>query len=173
MTASLANAAFDSLAKRILDERWEAYPHEAVAVGLHEYDGRMPVLSAEAIAARVDQLRESAGQLAALDPASLTDRQRFDRELLIAGVDGELFELTEWRAFRRNPMALMGPIEVTSYMDRSYAPPEERAAPAGPSPTAGARLPRSAGCTARTPVPRAGPAPEHRFLPRHGGVLSR
>ena len=128
MTTSRAHAAFDTLAKRILDERWEAYPHEASAVGLHEYDGRLPALSAEAIAARVGQLRESAAHLAALDSASLTDRQRFDREVLIAGVDGELFELTEWRAFRRNPMALMGPIEVTSYMDRSYAPPQERAA---------------------------------------------
>ena len=117
-----------TLAKRILDERWETYPHEASAVGLHEYDGRLPALSAEAIAARIEQLRESAAQLAALDPASLTGRQQFDRELLIAGVDGELFELAEWRAFRRNPMALMGPIEVTSYMDRSYAPPQERAA---------------------------------------------
>ncbi len=126
--ATAEGETFDLWARRVLAERWEAHPHEASAMGLHEFDGRLPALSPGAIADRAEQLRESAAALEGIDTEALSGQQRFDRELLLGGIRHELFELTEWRAFRRNPMALMGPIEITNYMDRSYAPSEERAA---------------------------------------------
>ena len=49
MTNSTSDAAFDALAQRILDERWQAYPNAASGSGLHEYDGRLPALSPSVI----------------------------------------------------------------------------------------------------------------------------
>ena len=121
-------------AKRVLDERWQAYPNEAASAGLHAYDGLLPAVTEHTIAARTAQLRASLAEVEAVPVEArpeqgrrgLADRERFDRELLIAGLGNELFELSDWQAYRRNPMALMGPIEVTNYLDRSYAPVEQR-----------------------------------------------
>ena len=128
MTNSTSDAAFDALAQRILDERWQAYPNAASGSGLHEYDGRLPALSPSVIEARVAQLRSASDDLRALDGALLSEQRRLDRELLMAGLANELFELTEWQAYRHDPMSLMYPIEISNYMDRSYAPAAERAA---------------------------------------------
>ena len=124
----MSDAAFDALAQRILDERWQAYPNAASGSGLHEYDGRLPALSPSVIEARVAQLRSASDDLRALDGALLSEQRRLDRELLMAGLANELFEMTEWQAYRRDPMSLMYPIEISNYMDRSYAPAAERAA---------------------------------------------
>ena len=128
MTNATSDAAFDALAQRILDERWQAYPNAASGSGLHEYDGRLPALSPSVIEARVVQLRSASDDLRALDGALLSEQRRLDRELLMAGLANELFELTEWQAHRHDPMSLMYPIEISNYMDRSYAPAAERAA---------------------------------------------
>ena len=55
-------------------------------------------------------------------------RDRFDHALIVGGLRGELFDLTRLRPFRNDPMALMYSIDVTNYMDRSYAPVEQRIA---------------------------------------------
>ena len=128
MTNATSGAAFDALAQRILDERWQAYPNAASGSGLHEYDGRLPALSPSVIESRVAQLRSASDDLRALDGALLPEQRRLDRELLMAGLANELFELTEWQAHRHDPMSLMYPIEISNYMDRSYAPAAERAA---------------------------------------------
>ena len=128
MTNSTSDAAFDALTQRILDERWQTYPNAASGSGLHEYDGRLPALSPSVIEARVAQLRSASDDLRALDGALLSEQRRLDRELLMAGLANELFELTEWQAHRHDPMSLMYPIEISNYMDRSYAPAAERAA---------------------------------------------
>ena len=112
----------------MLRERWLAYPSEAASSGLHEFDGRLPTVSSAAISTRVTQLRASAAEAEAIPDDGLTSQERFDRELLVAGLAYEIFELSEWQAYRRNPMVLMGPIEVTNYLDRAYAPVEERLA---------------------------------------------
>jgi len=80
------------------------------------------------IASRVDGLRASLADIRAIPADGLSPREWADRELLIAGIDNELFELVDLRSYQSNPMALMYPIEVTNYMDRSYAPVEQRLA---------------------------------------------
>ena len=78
------------------------------------------------MASRVTQLHSSLAEAEAVPADALVPQERFDRDLLIGGLRNELFELTDWQDYRRNPMALMYPIEVTNYMDRSYAPVEQR-----------------------------------------------
>ena len=115
-----------SLMDRVLRERWEAHPHEASGLGLHAFDGRLPEVSTAAFDARAAALTAALAEADALPVGDLTHNQRFDLELLRYGLAGELFELTQWRPWQRDPMALLWAIEPTNYMDRSYAPPPER-----------------------------------------------
>ena len=117
---------FDALAERVLAERWQTYPSEAASSGLHEFDGMLHPVTEQSIAARVTQLRAAIDAVDAIAVDGLGDQQRFDRQLMSLGLRYELFDLTERQAFRRAPMTLMGPLEATSYMDRGYAPVEER-----------------------------------------------
>ena len=126
MTTAIHSQAFDDLAARVLDERWQVYPHEAASSGLHEYDGRLPVVSQQAIDTRVAQLRSTLAEAEAIDGATLFDQQRFDLALLTNGVRHELLELTELRQYRRDPQAHLYPIDVSNYMDRDYAPVGQR-----------------------------------------------
>ena len=124
MTASPAD--FDALISRILAQRWQAHPSQAADLGLHDYDGLLPDVSAHAMADRVRQLRESLEAVEAVPEEALDAQRRFDRHLLVAALEEDLFHLEQWCPFRTDPMALQYPIEVTGYMERSYAPLEQR-----------------------------------------------
>ena len=119
---------FAVLADRVLADRWEYSPSEAAVSGLHEFDGMLPPVTEQTIAARVMRLRESIDNLNDIAEDGLTDQERFDRQLMSLGLRYELFDLTDRQGFRRDPMALMWPLEATSYMDRNYAPVEQRMA---------------------------------------------
>ena len=120
------SARFAALAQRVLDERWRAFPAEASSSGLHAFDGLLPPITRASMSARVAQVRVALANAEAIPADSLASQQQFDRDLLLLGLKGELHELTERRSFERNPMALMWPLEATAYMDRSYAPVEQR-----------------------------------------------
>jgi uncharacterized protein (DUF885 family) len=122
------SAAFAALAQRVLDERWLTFPYEAASSGLHAFDGQLPPATPATMAARVAQVRTTLADAEALPPETLAPQEQFDRDLLLLGLRGELHELTERRSFERDPMALMWPLEATAYMDRSYAPVDQRMA---------------------------------------------
>jgi uncharacterized protein (DUF885 family) len=123
-----ANEALTSLSERVLRERWRAHPTEAAYSGLHEFDGVMPDLSQAAFDARVEELRSELIEAEAIDAVGLDTQGRFDHTLIVGGLRGEIFELTRMRSHLKDPMALMYPLDVTNYMDRSYAPVEQRIA---------------------------------------------
>jgi uncharacterized protein (DUF885 family) len=116
------------LAERVLAERWEFSPAEAAVSGLHGFDGLLHPVTEQSIAARVVGLRASIDDLDAVAANGLTYQERFDRQLMWLGLRYELFELVDRQSFRRDPMALMWPLEATSYMNRAYAPVEQRLA---------------------------------------------
>ena len=117
---------FDALVDRILTQHWRAYPSTAAGMGLHEYDGILPEVSEQAMASRAQQVRESMVAVQTVSESTLNAQQRFDRRLLLAGLEDELFHLEQWHAHRTDPMVLQSPLEVTGYMERSYAPLEQR-----------------------------------------------
>ena len=120
------SSGFEALVSRILAERWQVYPSQAAAMGLHQYDGMVPEVSGQAIAGRVRQLRESLALVESVPEDSLAERQRFDRRLLLAGLREEIFSLDRWRDYRSNPLMLQFPLEITQYLHRSYAPLAQR-----------------------------------------------
>ncbi|MCY3543575.1 MAG: DUF885 domain-containing protein [Chloroflexi bacterium] len=121
-----ANRLFDATSERILSETWEHYPSMASRLGLHEYDGRLPSVSARAIAARTGQVRNGLAALESIDTTALSARSYYDHRILTDNLRRELLELTELRWHETNPMEMMWHIDMSAYIQRDYAPLEQR-----------------------------------------------
>ncbi|MDA0798230.1 MAG: DUF885 domain-containing protein [Chloroflexi bacterium] len=127
-TPNDSSARLATLAERVLDERWKSSPPEAASSGIHAYDGQLPPVTRTSIESRLTELRAALADAEAIAPDGLAPQEQFDRDLLVLGLRSEIWELSENRSFTRDPMALMWPLEATAYMDRSYAPVEQRMA---------------------------------------------
>ena len=121
-----ANRLFDAASERILGETWEHYPSMASRLGLHEYDGRLPSISMTAMAKRAGQIRQGLESLENIDTAALSVRSYYDHRLLKAALRKELLELTELRWHEFNPMEMLWHIDLSGYVQREYAPLEQR-----------------------------------------------
>ena len=114
------------LAEEFLTSLFEAQPTIAAALGLHEYDGRIQDFREPARARRISALRGFRAQVSGLDPLALDADDAHDRALVALAVDQELFELEGLREFERNPIAYSGPLDLSGYIKRDYAPLTQR-----------------------------------------------
>jgi len=108
------------LTDRISAAVWNLHPGWAVAVGRHEYDGQVPDLSAEAITAGLERLGRLRAQLDGL--SGLTVEEQWEREVLLGVVARECFDLEQLVRWRRDPGWYLGPLDVSVYLERDYAP---------------------------------------------------
>lgn len=127
-TPNDSSARLAALAERVLDERWKSSPPEAASSGIHAYDGQLPPVTRTSIESRLAELRVALADGESIASDGLAPQEQFDRDLLLLGLRNEIWELSENRSFAPDPMALMWPLEATAYMDRSYAPVEQRMA---------------------------------------------
>ncbi len=121
----------DALEREVIDHLFALQPSYAVALGLHEYDGRLPDLTRES----TDRWSRAAdallARLNAWDASTVSPPRQLDLLLLRLLLEGPLFDLRELHELERNPMSYVGTFSLTSYMARDYAPPEERVASMG------------------------------------------
>lgn len=113
-------ALFDQLADRVSAALWNLHPLQAVRLGKHEYDGAVPDLSAEALAAGYDRLGRLRGQVTAL--TGLVPDQQLDGAVLLAALDAEVFAGEVADGWRRNPLCYLEVLAVGAYLGRDYAP---------------------------------------------------
>src|SRR5436853_531771 len=104
-------AQWDSLVRSFVERYFEAHPTFGAGAGRHEFDGRLPDWSPGAFEHEVAQLREDRRRALAFDPAALDEPRRFERELLVAVTDADLFWLEEAEWHRRNPLFYSGPLD--------------------------------------------------------------
>jgi uncharacterized protein (DUF885 family) len=71
-------------------------------------------------------LRSFRDRVSGLDPLALDADDVHDRALAALAVDEELFELEALREFERNPIAFSGPLDLSGYIKRDYAPLAQR-----------------------------------------------
>jgi uncharacterized protein (DUF885 family) len=107
---------------------FEFRPGFAIDLGLHEYDGKVPDRSRAAIEREVARLRQARTQFTALDPAKLSARRRVDREIVLAEIAKELFDLDTRKKPFRDPFFYLFKFSLNAYVARDYAPAAERAA---------------------------------------------
>ncbi len=119
--------ALASLETEVAEHFFESHPTQAAGLGLHEYDGKLPDLSAEATQAWSRTAQTLLRRLDELGGRDLPSGRQLDRDLLRLLLDGSLFELNESRDLDRNPMSYLFVPDLTNYIARDYAPIDVRA----------------------------------------------
>lgn len=121
-----ANRLFEDATEQILSAMWEHYPSMASGLGLHAFDGRLPHISRSALAQRVSELESGLASLERIDTTALSIRNYYDHCMLTAALRKERLEIVELRWHETNPMEMLWHIELSGYIQRNYAPLEQR-----------------------------------------------
>jgi uncharacterized protein (DUF885 family) len=124
--AQTADADYEAVAEEYIKGYLAARPLEGTALGLHEYDGKITDYSRLALDAELSRLRRFDDRLNKFDPAKLSQRQSIDLRILQAAVKKELFQMQEISVFDRNPMVYARAADVNVYVQRNFAPLEDR-----------------------------------------------
>lgn len=109
-----------------LDGYFELNPTFAVSQGKHEFDGQLPDFSEAGLQAQIDFRQDMIGAADAIDPATLSAADAFERQYFINTMKGELFWLTEADEPHLNPSFYLGPLGPSVYVARPYADAETR-----------------------------------------------
>ena len=119
-------AKFAALRDRVLYEWLRDDPSKGRELGLHELDGKVGDYSKAAIEQQIERLTKTRAQLAALDVAALTPDEALDVKILQSQIDLFLFRNVDRAAWRKDPRYYEELFAVNAYLDRDYAPLEER-----------------------------------------------
>jgi hypothetical protein len=121
-----ADPQWDSYVDAFLKSYFDANPQFGAYMGKHEYDGKFADWSESGLQKEIDRLKAERVKAAAFKDASLDDRQRFERNYLIAQIDKNLF----WRETadqpHKNPYWYADSVDPDMYVSRPYAPLESR-----------------------------------------------
>jgi uncharacterized protein (DUF885 family) len=126
-SALLAARAFGPLRDRILDQLLADDPAAARRLGLHAYDGKVRAESKEALADQVARLRRAAEEMSTIDQAALSPDDALDHAELTSWIESALFLRVDRDAPRKLPQYYDDLFDVSVFVDRDYAPLEERA----------------------------------------------
>jgi uncharacterized protein (DUF885 family) len=121
-----ADADFDKLVLDFIGGYLAARPLQGVALGLHQYDGKIGDYSRLAIDAEVERLKRFQDQFSKLAASKLGKQADIDRRILLAEIAGELFQIQDMGIFEKNPMTYARAIDVNLYIKRDFKPLEDR-----------------------------------------------
>lgn len=124
--APSAEAEFNKQATDFIAGYLAARPLRAVALGFHQYDGKIGDYSRLAIDAEVERLKRFQGVFTKMDPSTLSKQADLDRRILLAAIAAELFRIQDMGIFERNPMTYARAIGVDIYIKRDFKPLEDR-----------------------------------------------
>ena len=124
--AQTADVEYEAVAEEYIKGYFAARPLQGTALGLHEYDGKITDYSRLALDAELSRLRRFDDRLTKFDPSKLSPRQSLDLRILQAAVKNELFQMQEMSVFERNPMVYARAADVNVYVQRNFAPLEDR-----------------------------------------------
>ena len=120
------DADFEKLARDYIAGFLAARPLQGVALGLHDYDGKIGDYSRLAIDAEIERLHRFDTELSKIDPVTLSKSADIDRRILLAAIAGQLFLIEEMGIFEKNPMIYARAIDVNIYIKRDFKPLDDR-----------------------------------------------
>ena len=124
--AATPSAKWDAYVEQFLTDYFTANPTFAVYQGRHEFDGKFPDWSTDGLNKEIARLKSEREKAAAFKDDQLDDRQRFERDYLIAQIDKDLF----WRETADqphiSPYYYADSIDPDVYVSREYAPLDTR-----------------------------------------------
>ena len=101
-------------------------PLTAVRLGLHEYDGQTTVLSQESITEELARLKSYDQKLCSIDISTLSPEMEYDFRILHDGIRREIFDFEVMEYYWKNPMIYAFALDVSIYINRDFAPLEDR-----------------------------------------------
>lgn len=127
MARRASQPSFSSLSRSILRAAREYDPTRGVSLGLHQYDGRLPVITKATVERRVAAIRR---QLKSLDAFEKADghapQTRLEAGVLRSMLLKELFDLVDVQSHKRVPFVGLWNLNVVDYILRDYAPVDRR-----------------------------------------------
>ncbi|MGB0135167.1 DUF885 domain-containing protein [Dokdonella sp.] len=105
---------------------FERNPVFAASSGKHEFDGRLPDYSPQALADNASWLHAQHDAVAAFKDEQLDKQQRFERDYVLSMIDSQLFTLEDSGFPYSNPMYYAGDLSPSMYLTRPYAPLAQR-----------------------------------------------
>jgi hypothetical protein len=123
-TVAEARQPWAEFVATVIDDYYRQNPESATDAGLHQYDGQMSDMSAESIAAYGDWLDSVIAEVATY--ADLEGIEAFERDYLTASLSGQLFFVRDSEFLMRNPIVYAGRIGISVFVDREYAPLDQR-----------------------------------------------
>ena len=124
--ADNSDADFNSVAEEFIKGYLTARPLEAVALGFHEYDGKINDYTRLSIDAELSRLKRFDDRLKKFDLKKLSARNSIDLRILQAAISRELFLIQDMAIFERNPMTYAHAIDLNIYISRKFSPLEDR-----------------------------------------------
>ncbi|MFK2905337.1 DUF885 domain-containing protein [Dyella ginsengisoli] len=120
--------AFGTAVDAFIQGMFEHNPVFAANAGKHEYDGKLPDYSPTGLKATADWLHAQHDAFAAFTDDTLDATGRFQRDYVLAVIDGQLFWLEQSGFPYSNPAFYTGDLSPSMYLTRPYAPLADRMA---------------------------------------------
>ncbi|WP_428329902.1 DUF885 domain-containing protein [Mucilaginibacter sp.] len=120
------DAAFQKLSDDYINGFLTWRPGNGVALGYHQYDGKVTDLSKESLGKELGRLKDFDQKLSATDTASLSPKMFYDFRILRSAIKNEIFNFEDMGTYDKNPMTYAGAVDVSIYIKRNFAPIEDR-----------------------------------------------
>ncbi len=125
-TVASGDAAFKKLSDDYIDGYLAWRPADGVALGYHQYDGKVTDLGKESMGKELGRLKSFDQQLGAMDSTSLSAPMFYDYRILRSAIKNEIFGFEDLGDYNRNPMTYAGAVDLSIYIKRDFAPLEDR-----------------------------------------------
>lgn len=119
---------FAQLVDAYFDDYYKANPSQATITGFHQYDNQLEDFSLAAHQRNRRRLMTYLTAFQAINPRTLSQLDRDDREIMIATIHSALLEEDRVQMWRKNPDSYSGAVtsSIFSLIKRNFAPPDER-----------------------------------------------
>jgi len=128
MMVNAKSESFQQLVDAYFEDYFKANPSQATGVGFHQYDSQLEDFSEAAHQRNRRMLRSYLARFQAINPRTLSQDDRDDREIMIAVIHSGLLEEERIQMWRRNPDAYSGAVtgSIFALIKRNFAPLPER-----------------------------------------------
>lgn len=123
-----ANAQFNTLVDAYFEECFKVSPTWATELGIHQYDSMLEDYSSDAFQREASMHRAYKVQFKALDFSKLNRQNRLDRDIIMAHIDDQLFDIEVLQKWKKNPDMYSSGVtsSIFSLIKRNFAPIEQR-----------------------------------------------
>src|SRR4249919_688786 len=122
------SAALASAVDAFIQGAFERNPVFAANAGKHEFDGKLPDYSPEGLKSTITWLHAQRDTFAGFGDDRLDETGRYQRDYVVAVIDGQLFWLEDSGFAYSNPAFYTGDLSPSMYLTRPYAPLPQRMA---------------------------------------------